>query len=113
MCIHELTSCADCPTPEQQSAKHEADVAAVMAAFARAEAHVTRRPAPHPIRVVPVPTTSMHETDVAPGIDWDPQRHRIGTNANPSFVPIQVPGNAQDLFARLAQARPEWVPNHV
>lgn len=107
MCIHELTSCADCPTPEQQSAKHEADVAAIMAAYARAESRTMRvLPEPHPIRVVPVPTTSRPE---APREGWDPHRHRIGTNPNPSFVPIQVPGNVEALFAQLAQARPDWV----
>lgn len=109
MCVHELTSCADCPTPEQQSAQHEADVNALERAFARALSRTTRRPDPAPIRVVPVPTTSLHEPDHDPRVEWDPQRYRIGTNPNPSFVPIQLPGNAEELFARLAQARPEWV----
>jgi hypothetical protein len=108
MCIHELDSCAWCPTPEQTTAQHEADIAAMERAIFRA-LQAPSLPAPHAVRVVPVPTTSMHEPDHDPRVEWDPHRHRIGTNVYPSFVPVERPEDIDLALARLLSAHPDWV----
>lgn len=122
MCVHDISVCADCPTEEQQESARQAAVAAWERAFARA-ATAPAAPAPIPVTIVPVPSTSRYdlESDRPYSQGWDGRIHRMGTNPYPSRVPVQhrppvtpapvTPVPVSDLFARLAQARPEWVPN--